>query len=57
MRIRFEGYFNIPEGREPDDAGSIDNWLVDHVGYIINNARETSDVYDKLDLTWEVTEE
>lgn len=36
MRIKFTGYMDIPKGQEPDDRGSIDIWLANHLQEELN---------------------
>lgn len=57
MRIKFTGYMDIAKEDEPDDRGSIDNWLARLISSTATEAKETDDVFDMLQLEWEVVKE
>ncbi len=54
MRIKFTGYYNIPPEDVPDERGSVDAWLVSHIGDVIKMSPEIEDIYQGLELSWEV---
>lgn len=54
MKIKFTGYYNIPEENRPDDRGTVDVWLLGHIAEVIAKGPESDDIYEKLKLSWEV---
>lgn len=57
MRIKFTGYYTIPPEDVPDERGSVDVWLLNHIRRTIERGPELDDIYDHLELSWEVEEE
>lgn len=52
MRIRFEGFWDVPDSGTPDESGNIDIWLLEHIKNTIIAGPETDDVYSNLGLQW-----
>jgi hypothetical protein len=52
MKIKFTGVIELPE--VPDERGTVDVWLLNIIEEIIENGPELDDIYDKLNLSWEV---
>jgi hypothetical protein len=54
MKIKFTGEIEIPDGA--DDRGTVDFWVIQTIEQIIQDGPESDDIYDKLKLTWDITE-
>lgn len=54
MRIKFTGYFTIPEEDKPDECGTVDVWLLGHLQEVIQAGPEIEDIFTALELSWDV---
>lgn len=52
MKVKFTGYITLEDGI--DDRGTVDNWTVCSIQEIIEAGPELDDIYEKLQLSWEV---
>ena len=52
VTITFKGEVSLEE--LPDDAGSVDNWVVSLILEAINNGPELDDIYSNLKLEWSI---
>ncbi len=51
MRVRFTGYYDLPE--TPEDRGAVDVWLLNHIENVIAQGPELHDIFEALELSWE----
>lgn len=54
--VKFNGEMVVKAKDRPDDLGSLGHWLVNYMEDAIKSAESTDEVFDKLNMEFELEE-
>lgn len=50
MKIQFVGEIDLPFA---DDRGTYDIWLIEHIRWVLEDSKETDEIFSRLNLSWD----